>query len=125
MLARARQKAPAADFRVGDLTALPVDTASVDVATCGLALTHLLDPGTAIAELARVVKPGRRVVISDAHPIFVLIQGQALFPQQGAFAYVRTYPTSTACISGRFGKRDSRCCSVPRPYGKKISARGS
>lgn len=31
----------------------------------------------AIAELARVVRPGGRVVVSDAHPIFVLIQGQA------------------------------------------------
>ena len=91
MLERARSKLPAMEIRTGDLVDLPVASASVDVATCGLALTHLADPAPAIAELARVVRPGGRVVISDAHPIFVLIQGQALFPRPGGFAFVRNH----------------------------------
>lgn len=91
MLARARSKHPGVQFRSGELTALPIASGSMDVATCALALTHLADPFPAIAELARVVRPGGRVVISDAHPIFVLIQGQALFPHDGAFAYVRNH----------------------------------
>ena len=91
MLAIARSKAPAVDFRIGELTHLPLDSRSVDVAVCALALTHLADPNPAIAELARVVRPGGRVVISDAHPVFVLIQGQAMFPHRGAFAFVRNH----------------------------------
>jgi len=91
MLALAKQKVPEADFRLGDLSALPLDDASVDIAVCSLALTHLADPTPAIVELARVVRPGGRVVVSDAHPTFVLIQGQALFPVDRAFAFVRNH----------------------------------
>jgi ubiquinone/menaquinone biosynthesis C-methylase UbiE len=91
MIDRARSKHPGVVFCYGELTALPVASASVDVATCALALTHLEDPAPGIAELARVAKPGGRVVISDAHPTFVLILGKALFPHQGAFAYVRNH----------------------------------
>lgn len=91
MLAVARRKAPTADFRVGDLEALPVEDDSQDSASCALALTHLASPEVAIAELARVVRPGGRIVISDAHPTFVLIQGQALFPTPQGLAYVRNH----------------------------------
>lgn len=91
MLAQARSKHPGAEFRLGELTSLPIASESMDVVTCGLALTHLADPSPAIAELARVVKPGGRVLISDAHPSFVLIQGQALFPHQGGLAYIRNH----------------------------------
>jgi ubiquinone/menaquinone biosynthesis C-methylase UbiE len=92
MLAVARRKLPQAEFRVGDMTALPLDDGSVDVAVCALALTHLPDPGPAIAELARVVRPGGRIVLSDAHPAYVLLQGQALFPHDDGLAFVRNYP---------------------------------
>lgn len=91
MLSRARSKNPGAEFRLGELSSLPVSSESMDVVTCGLALTHLADPAPAIAELARVARPGGRVIISDAHPTYVLIQGQALFPHQGAFAYIRNH----------------------------------
>ncbi len=91
MLARAREKLAGVEFRTGDLTLLPVESGSVDVATCGLALTHLADPAPAIGELARVVRPGGRVVISDAHPTFVALQGQALFPAGAGFAFVRNF----------------------------------
>jgi ubiquinone/menaquinone biosynthesis C-methylase UbiE len=91
MLVRARSKHPGVVFCLGELTALPVASRSVDVVTCALALSHLADPAPAITELARVAKPGARVIISDAHPTFVLILGQALFPHQGAFAYVRNH----------------------------------
>lgn len=91
MLDRARAKLADIEFRPGQLTDLPVASGSMDLATCGLALTHLTDPTPALAELARVVRRGGRVVISDAHPMFVLIQGQALFPHAGGFAFVRNY----------------------------------
>jgi ubiquinone/menaquinone biosynthesis C-methylase UbiE len=91
MLEVARKKVPDADLRTGELTALPFDEAAFDLAVCSLALTHLRDPAPAIAELARVVRAGGRVVLSDAHPTFVLILGQAVFPTPKGFAYVRNH----------------------------------
>ena len=64
MLERARQRVPEADLRPGRLEALFLDDASVDLAVCALALTHLPELGPAIAELARVVRPGGRATTS-------------------------------------------------------------
>ena len=68
MLALARKRVPDAEFRAGDLSALPVDDGSVDLVVCALALTHVgvLDP--VFAEFARVLRPGGHVVIADMHP---------------------------------------------------------
>lgn len=68
MLAIARSKVPSATFKVGDLESLPVDNASFDFSICALALTHLADPTTAIAEIARAVRASGRIVLTDAHP---------------------------------------------------------
>ncbi|MEU7789412.1 class I SAM-dependent methyltransferase [Amycolatopsis sp. NPDC049159] len=68
MLARARERVPGADFRLGDLTDLPVDDASVDLVTCGLALTHVADLGPVLAEFARVLRPGGHAILCDVHP---------------------------------------------------------
>jgi ubiquinone/menaquinone biosynthesis C-methylase UbiE len=88
MLAVARGKAPAAELAVGTLDAIPWTDGSFDVVVCALALAHLPDLTPAIAELARVLRPGGRLVISDPHPTRVLLDGQALFfatPAAGAF----------------------------------------
>jgi ubiquinone/menaquinone biosynthesis C-methylase UbiE len=79
MLERARARVPAADFLHGMLTELPVETGSFDLAVCSLALTHLADPAPAIRELARAVRPGGRIVISDLHPTFVALGAQAAY----------------------------------------------
>jgi SAM-dependent methyltransferase len=72
MLSHARKRLPATDFRIGDVTALPVADASVDLVTCGLALTHVPSPAPVLAEFARVLRPGGHVVIADMHPERVL-----------------------------------------------------
>lgn len=82
MLARARARAPQATLAAGSLLALPVPDASVDVAVCALALMHLPDLRPAIAELARVLRPGGRLVLSDLHPTMLTLGGGALY--QGA-----------------------------------------
>jgi ubiquinone/menaquinone biosynthesis C-methylase UbiE len=79
MLAVARAKVPSADFRAGRLEALPVDDASVDLAVCSLALTHVPDLAPVVAELGRVVRPGGTVVLSDIHPTNTLFGGIAAF----------------------------------------------
>ena len=80
MLAVAEAKVPDADFRQGDLAALPLDDASVDLVVCSLALTHVERLGPVVAEFARVVRPGGSIVLSDVHPTAVGFGGAAVFP---------------------------------------------
>jgi ArsR family transcriptional regulator len=56
------------ELRPGPLEALPIDAASVDAATMMLVLHHLASPGAAIAEAARILKPGGRLLIVDMAP---------------------------------------------------------
>jgi ubiquinone/menaquinone biosynthesis C-methylase UbiE len=81
MLALAEAKIPGGDFRIGDVTALPVDDDTVDVVVCSLALTHVAALRQALGEFARVVRPGGTVIVSDIHPQFVSLGGgAAVFP---------------------------------------------
>jgi ArsR family transcriptional regulator len=56
------------DLRRGDLEALPIDDARIDAATLMLVLHHVPEPERALAEVARVLKPGGRAVIVDMLP---------------------------------------------------------
>lgn len=55
-----RQQVPAerAQFEVGDAQALPVPTATFDVAVSGLVLNFVPQPNQAIGEMMRAVRPG-------------------------------------------------------------------
>jgi ubiquinone/menaquinone biosynthesis C-methylase UbiE len=93
MLDLARAKAPDVDFREGRFDALPVDDESIDVLTCALALCHETAVAPAIAEFARVLKPGGTAVVSDMHPIATAAGGAAAFPSQDntSIPYVRNH----------------------------------
>src|SRR5882672_5100136 len=56
------------DLRRGELEALPIDDARLDAATLMLVLHHVPEPERALAEVARVLKPGGRLVIVDMLP---------------------------------------------------------
>ncbi len=56
------------DIRQGALEALPLDDGALDVAVLSLVLHHQPDPARALAEAARVLKPGGRVLIVDMFP---------------------------------------------------------
>jgi SAM-dependent methyltransferase len=88
MLDLARRKAAdsglSLDLRVGDVRALPLPDASFDLAVCALALCHLPDLNLAAQELARVLRPGGRVVISDFHPLCLLIGWRTCFDRPEA-----------------------------------------
>ena len=73
MLEVASEKVPGARFEIGDLTAIPLMHGEIDLAVCTLALTHCPDLGPPVKELARVVRSGGRVVISDVHPFLVML----------------------------------------------------
>ena len=52
----------------GNLERLPVRDAELDIAMLSLVLHHVPDPGQALAEVGRVVKPGGRVLVVDMLP---------------------------------------------------------
>jgi ubiquinone/menaquinone biosynthesis C-methylase UbiE len=52
-------------FETGDAERLPYPDAAFDLAVCGYSLHHLSRPDRALAEMARVVRPGGRVGIAD------------------------------------------------------------
>jgi ubiquinone/menaquinone biosynthesis C-methylase UbiE len=58
-------------FRVGDATALPVDDASVDLVVDFHALHHIADWRAAVAEAARVLRPGGRLALTEMTARFV------------------------------------------------------
>jgi arsenite methyltransferase len=70
MLERARATAAKVgatnvDFRQGRLERLPLETASVDAVTSNCVINLVPDKAAVFGEIARVLKPGGRVVVSD------------------------------------------------------------
>ena len=59
----ARGRLPDTELRVGDIEELPYDDATFDVVTAFNSIQYASDPKTAVAELARVARPGGRVAI--------------------------------------------------------------
>jgi len=79
MLDVARAKLPGVRFELGSLEHLPFDDDEFDLAVVSLALCHLDDPATALTELARVVRAGGHVVVTDPHPSGEIVGGQAFY----------------------------------------------
>jgi ArsR family transcriptional regulator len=52
-------------FRMGDLESLPIADAEVDLAFFSQSLHHAQHPDKAVAEAARILKPGGRIAILD------------------------------------------------------------
>jgi ubiquinone/menaquinone biosynthesis C-methylase UbiE len=69
MIAEARKRnadaATRMEFHEGDAASLPLPDASVDAAHTERVLVHAPDPGAVVAEMARVVRPGGRVVVTE------------------------------------------------------------
>jgi SAM-dependent methyltransferase len=60
MVAEARRRHSAIDFREGDAEALPFADSSFDAVVMNFGMLHLARPDTAIAEARRVLEPGGR-----------------------------------------------------------------
>jgi ubiquinone/menaquinone biosynthesis C-methylase UbiE/DNA-binding transcriptional ArsR family regulator len=56
------------DMRRGELEALPIDDGRLDAAVLMLVLHHVPEPHKALADVARVLKPGGRVIVGDMLP---------------------------------------------------------
>jgi len=55
-------------WKKGELEKLPIDDRTMDVALLSQALHHAADPAGALAEAARILKPGGRLLILDLRP---------------------------------------------------------
>ncbi len=53
------------EFRLGDMEELPIASGQVDIAFFSQSLHHALHPERALAEAARILQPGGRVVVLD------------------------------------------------------------
>jgi ArsR family transcriptional regulator len=71
MLQAARRRLrewPNVEVRRGELEALPIEDNTLDAATLLLVLHHIPDPAAVLNDVARVTKPGGRVLIVDMLP---------------------------------------------------------
>lgn len=66
---------PGVSFHVGDAGQLPFESESLDACRVERVLQHLPDPDGAVAEMARVLKPGGRLALMDADWESLLIEG--------------------------------------------------
>jgi ubiquinone/menaquinone biosynthesis C-methylase UbiE len=64
MLNQARQAHPELQFDKGDAEALPYADRSFDAVVSNFGVHHVPDPGKAIAETLRVLRPGRRIAFT-------------------------------------------------------------
>jgi ubiquinone/menaquinone biosynthesis C-methylase UbiE len=63
---RAARAGSAARFVAGDVYTLPFDDRTVDLIRCERVFQHLDQPDRAAAEIARVLRPGGRAMVSDS-----------------------------------------------------------
>jgi len=58
------------ELMLGEMTTIPLESASVDAALANMVLHHAKDPQAMLREMARIVKPGGTVVVADEveHP---------------------------------------------------------
>ncbi|HZS34548.1 MAG TPA: methyltransferase domain-containing protein [Methylomirabilota bacterium] len=63
------------DFQVGDVYALEFEDASFDACRADRVFHHLTDPRKALGEMARVTRPGGRLVVSDVDYDTLVVEG--------------------------------------------------
>lgn len=71
MLDAARERvreSPNVELRAGELESLPLCDGELDVALLSLVLHHVAEPAVVLAEVARVLRPGGRLLVVDMLP---------------------------------------------------------
>jgi len=116
MLDRARAAVPEAVFLEGDLADLPADDDRFALVVCGLALAHVADLDAAVGELARVLRPGGRCVMSALHPFQAILGWHAPFADDaGARHFVRDHTHTHADYLAAFRSANLRLVNCLEP----------
>jgi ubiquinone/menaquinone biosynthesis C-methylase UbiE len=84
-------------FEVGDMHALPLGDASVDVALLLHVLGYSTEPVVALREAARVLRPGGRVVVATLARAPARRADGPLWPRQRGLTAQRAPPPAEAC----------------------------
>jgi SAM-dependent methyltransferase len=109
MLGRATANVPEARFLEADLRDIPAQDEQFDLIVCALALAHLADLRAGVCELARVLRPGGRLVVSVLHPFQVHLGWHARFAdRQGERGFVREHAHAHADYLAAFGSAGLR-----------------
>ncbi len=111
MLKAARKRMAGVDnveLRQGSLEALPLEDASVDGALLLLALTYVSDPGQAVAEMARVLRPGGHAVVVD-----LLRHDREEFRRQMGQQNLGFTPEALSQVLGAAGLQAATCRALP------------
>ncbi len=53
------------DFRMGEVEALPIEDQTVDYVFANMVLHHVPSPPAAVKEMARILRPGGKLVVTD------------------------------------------------------------
>jgi len=92
LLARVEAKCRC-ETAVGDVLALPFPDSRFDIVLCTEVIEHTPQPGTAIDELARVLRPGGTLVLTTPnrvwHPLIHLANTLKIRPYEGLENWVR------------------------------------
>jgi len=96
------------DLRRGELEALPIDDSRLDAATLMLVLHHVLEPERAVAEVARVLKPGGRLVVVDMLP-----HDRESYRQQMGHVWLGFSDEHTQRLLAQAGFEDVRIVPLP------------
>jgi SAM-dependent methyltransferase len=116
MLNVAAARVPEATFMEGDLRDIPAPDEHFDLAVCGLALAHLAELRAGVAELARVLKPGGRLVVSVLHPFQAHLGWHARFADaQGRRGFVREHAHTHADYLAAFRSEGLRVRGAVEP----------
>ena len=100
--------------------------ASFDLVVCGLALAHLAELDTPIRELARVLAPGGRLIVSVLHPFQALLGWHAPFTGSGGQrGFVREHPHLHTDYLAAFATAglDLRACVEPEITYRQVTAK--
>jgi demethylmenaquinone methyltransferase/2-methoxy-6-polyprenyl-1,4-benzoquinol methylase len=65
MLDMARRKAPSITFEVADVTHLPYDDATFDIASISFGIRNVNDPRKGLTEMARTLRSGGRLIVLE------------------------------------------------------------
>jgi ubiquinone/menaquinone biosynthesis C-methylase UbiE len=80
------------DLKKASVYQIPYVKNEFDIVICSLAISHIKNLDRGVGEMARVLKPGGKLILSDLHPYAILFGGACTgFAQQGKRYRIKNY----------------------------------
>jgi SAM-dependent methyltransferase len=124
LIAIAKARLPVADFRVGDLEALPFADGAFHSVIAANSVQYAADPVTALKELARVCAPRGRVAIGvwaspeqvEMRHVFAAVRAALLSPPPGEGPFALSMPGRLEQLTTQAGFRAISSGEVDCPF---------